>query len=185
MRKAVFLDRDGTINYDAGNARNARQLKLIPRVASAIKKLNRLGYLTIIITNQPVIARGWITPEELETMHRHLQKKLLKGAGAKIDAIFYCPHHPEATLKKYRQKCLCRKPNKGMLTRAIRLFSIDPRKSFMVGDSTRDILAGKRAKLTTILVKTDSGGQDGLFTATPDYTVKNLHEAAALIAHER
>lgn len=178
--KAVFLDRDGTINKEVDVLRDLKQLKILPKAGEAIKAINRLGFLTIIITNQPVIARGWINEKELDRIHAVLIKRLAKK-GAKIDAIYYCPHHPNANLKKYRVKCRCRKPNLGMILQAARKFNIDFKKSFMVGDHTRDILTGKKAKLKTILVKTGYAGKDNYYNVNPDFTVKNLFEAVKII----
>lgn len=178
--KAVFLDRDGTINKEVDVLRDVKQLKLLPGVGQAIKKINQLGFLVIIVTNQPVIARGWLKEKEVDAIHAVLVKRLHKK-GTKIDAVYYCPHHPNANLKKYRLLCRCRKPNIGMIKKAVRKFKIDSRKSFLIGDSTGDILAGKRAKLKTILVKTGYGGKDGKYQVKPDFTVKNLTEAVKII----
>ena len=180
--KAVFLDRDGTINKEVDNLCDVRDLRILPGVAGAIKKLNNLGFLTIIITNQPVVSRGWLTEKEINEIHAVLIKRLGKR-GAKIDAVYFCPHHPDAQVKKYRLHCKCRKPNIGMIQKAVKRFKIDMRKSFMVGDSTRDILAGKRAKLTTILVKTGYKGKDGKYNVKPDFLAKNLNGAVRIIGN--
>lgn len=179
-QKAVFIDRDGTINKEVDVLRDLKQLKVLPKTGEAIKELNRLGFLVIVITNQAVVARGWLTEEEIDHIHGVLIERLSKK-GAKIDAIYYCPHHPEANLKKYRVKCLCRKPNPGMILKAASEFDINFRKSFMVGDNTKDILAGKKVKVKTILVETGYGGKDGNHNAKPDFTAKNLFEAVKII----
>lgn len=179
-QRAVFLDRDGTINREVDVLSDVKDLRLLPQAAEAIRKLNRLGFLVIIITNQPVIARGWLTEKEVDEVHALLLRRL-KNRGAKIDAVYYCPHHPEANLKKYRIRCRCRKPNIGMIKKAIRRFNINYRKSFLVGDSTRDILAGKKAGLTTILVKTGYAGKDGKYEVKSDFTVRNLLDAVRVI----
>lgn len=178
--RAVFLDRDGTINREADNLRDVRDLKLLPNAAKAICLLNKIGLLVIIITNQPVVARGWLTEGEVEAINDILLKRLQKK-GAKIDDVFYCPHHPDASLSKYRQDCDCRKPNIGMIKSAVKKYKINLSKSFLVGDSTRDILTGQRAGLKTVLVKTGYGGKDGIYNAEPDATTKNLLEAAEII----
>jgi D,D-heptose 1,7-bisphosphate phosphatase len=180
MSKVVFLDRDGTINYEVDVLSSVRQLRLIRGVADAIKKINNLGFLVIVITNQAVVARGLITEKELADIHKSLTNRLLKS-GAKLDAIYYCPHHPRANIKKYRKECICRKPNIGMIERAIKDFKIDIKKSFLIGDATGDILTGQRAKLKTILVKTGYAGRDKKFDIHPDFVVKNLNEAVDLI----
>lgn len=179
--RAVFLDRDGVINREVDVLRDVRQLKILPGVGQAIKKINQLGFLAIIITNQPVIARGWLNEKEVDAIHAVLVRRLNKK-GAKIDAIYYCPHHPNANLKKYRLLCQCRKPNIGMIKEAVRQFKIDVKSSFFVGDTTGDILAGKRAKLKTILVRTGYAGQDGKYEVKSDFTAKNLMEAVKIIS---
>ncbi len=178
--KAVFLDRDGTINKEVNLLRNLKQLKILPKAAEAIRKINQLGFLVVVITNQAVVARGWLTEKGVDEIHAVLIKRLAKK-GAKIDAIYYCPHHPEANFKKYRVKCRCRKPNLGMILKAAKKFKINFKKSFMVGDHTRDILTGHRASLKTILVKTGYAGKDGYHDIKPDFTAKNLFEAVKII----
>ncbi|OGZ00136.1 MAG: hypothetical protein A2945_00390 [Candidatus Liptonbacteria bacterium RIFCSPLOWO2_01_FULL_52_25] len=180
-RSAVFLDRDGTIIRQVELLHKVSEVKLLPGVAQAIREFNRLGYVTVIVTNQPVVARGISTPKEVDAIHAFLMGRLKKG-GAKIDAVYFCPHHPEATLKKYRMKCKCRKPEIGMILQAAKKHGIDLKKSFMVGDSTRDTQAGNRAKLKTILVKTGKGGKDvWQFEAKPDFVVKDLNAAVRVI----
>jgi len=178
--RAVFLDRDGTINREVDVLRNVKQLRILPKIAEARKEINHLGFLAIVVTNQPVVARGWRTEEELDEIHAILVRRLGRK-GAKIDAIYYCPHHPEANLKKYRMRCGCRKPNIGMIRKAAKRFKISMKNSFMVGDSTRDILAGKRAGLKTILVKTGFAGLDGRHKVKPDFIAKDLKEAVKII----
>lgn len=179
-RKAVFLDRDGTINVEVDNMRGVEQLRILPYVSDAIKKLNKLGFLVIVVTNQPVIARGWASEKEVEKIHEVLLKRLGKR-GAKLDAIYYCPHHPDANLKKYRLRCRCRKPNIGMLVKAIKQYNISKKGSWMIGDNTRDILTGRKAGLKTILVKTGYAGKDGRYDVKPDFIAKNLSAAVKII----
>jgi len=179
--RAVFLDRDGTINREVDVLRRLSQLKIFPKVAEAIRKLNKIGFLVVVITNQAVVARGWLTEKEIDKIHAVLIKRLAKY-GAKIDAIYYCPHHPSANLKKYRLRCRCRKPNPGMILKAIKKYHIDRKKSFMIGDTTRDTLAGKRAGLKTIIVRTGYGGKDGYHkNVKPDFVAKNLYAAASIV----
>lgn len=180
VHRAVFLDRDGTINKEVDVLRDLKQFKILPRAAEAIKKINQLGFLAIVITNQAVVARGWLTEKEIDHIHAVLIKRLSRK-GAKLDAIYYCPHHPKANLKKYRVKCRCRKPNFGMILKAAKKFKINLEKSFMIGDHTRDILTGHRAGLKTILVKTGYAGKDGHHNVKPDFTAKNLFEAVKII----
>jgi mannose-1-phosphate guanylyltransferase/phosphomannomutase len=180
-RPAVFLDRDGTIIRQVELLHKKSDVKLISGAASAIKAFNDLGYLTVVVTNQPVVARGIIGPKEVDEIHALLIDRLGKQ-GAKIDAIYFCPHHPQANVKKYRMKCKCRKPEIGMILDAAKKYNIDLKKSWMVGDSTRDTLAGNNAKLKTILVKTGHGGEDvWQFEGKPDFVVKDLGAAAKII----
>jgi len=181
MTKAVFLDRDGTINKEVDVLRHIRQLSILPGAGRAIAKLNQLDFLVIVVSNQAVVARGWLTEKGVENINTVLHARL-KKFGASIDAFYFCPHHPNADVKTYRKLCKCRKPNTGMFKKAQKKFGIDMKKSFMVGDNTKDILAGRRAGLTTILVRTGYGGKDGTHVVTPDFIVKNLSEAVMIIA---
>ena len=183
VRKAVFLDRDGTINKEVDNLRRLKDLRILPGAARAIKKINKLGFLAVVITNQPVVSRGWLTEPELDRIHAVLIRRLGRK-GAKLDAIYYCPHHKDAQIRKYRVLCACRKPNIGLILKAAKKFKIDLKKSFMVGDSTRDILAGKKAKMRTILVKTGYAGKDGKYNVKPDFVAKNLMQAAKIIERQ-
>ena len=177
---AVFLDRDGTINREVDVLRNVKQLRILPGAAKAIKLINKMGYLAVIITNQPVVARGWRTEEELDEIHAILIRRLGR-TGAKIDGVYYCPHHPTANIKKYRMRCTCRKPGIAMIRRAARQFNIEMKGSYMIGDSTRDVLTGKRAGVKTILVKTGYAGEDGKYNVKPDFVAKNLLAAVKII----
>ena len=154
-QKAVFLDRDGTINKYNGFVKNPDELELIPGVASAIKKLNEEGYLVIVVTNQPVIARGDTTVEGLTEIHNKMET-LLGNEGAYVDAIYYCPHHPhkgyEGEVPELKIVCNCRKPAPGMLLQAAHDFNIDLSESYMIGDSENDVLAGINAGCNTILI---------------------------------
>jgi D,D-heptose 1,7-bisphosphate phosphatase len=178
--RAVFLDRDGTLNKEVDVLRDLRQLRVLQGVPAAIRVLNKLGYLVVVVTNQPVIARGWLTPKGVEEIHDVLRARL-KRRGAHINAVYYCPHHPSANLKKYRAVCKCRKPATGMIDQAIKDLKITRRGSFMIGDATSDMLAGKKAKLTAILVKTGYAGKDGKYKIKPDFTAKDLQAAVKII----
>jgi len=187
---AVFLDRDGTINEEVGLIINKTQLKLYPGVAKALLQLKKGGALTILITNQPVIARGLVNEEELEEIHLHL-KGLLSQEGAQLDDIFYCPHHPEkhhkeSTNPKYRRECQCRKPKPGMILEAAEKWKIQLNQSYMVGDSNRDIAAGHAAGCSTILVKTGFAGKDKVIpNIRADKTVKKLKDAVTWILRNK
>lgn len=162
-QKAIFLDRDGTINRYVGFLTDINEFKLNDDVAKAIAKINNKGYLAIVITNQPVVARGEISIEELNEIHNKMET-LLGKEGAYINAIYYCPHHPdkgyEGEVKKYKIKCNCRKPKAGMLLQAAKEYNIDLSKSWMIGDSENDIKAGKNAGCSTCLIGSEEYGQN-------------------------
>ena len=154
-QKAVFLDRDGTINKYVGFLRNINDFELIDGVAEAIKKINASGYLAIIVTNQPVIARGEVTFQKLEEIHNKMETEL-GLQGAYLDAIYYCPHHPhkgyEGEVPELKIECDCRKPKPGMLLKAASEYNIDLSQSYMIGDDEIDIKAGLAAGCKSILV---------------------------------
>lgn len=179
-RKAVFLDRDGVINREVHYLRDVRQFRLLPGASRAIKTINALGYAAIVITNQGVIAHGLLTERKLDRIHAAMIRRLARG-GARLDGIYYCPHHPDAKLKKYRILCRCRKPKVGMITRAVKQQGISLQESFIVGDRTEDILAGMRVGLTAIAVETGYGGKDGRYAVRPDFVAKDLPEAVRII----
>ena len=147
-QKAVFLDRDGTLNVYKGFITDIDEFELLPGAAELVKAINRSGYLAIVVTNQPVIARGECTVEELERIHMKLET-LLGEQGAYIDDLFYCPHHPDKGFEgeriEYKIECDCRKPKPGMLLKAAEKYNIDLAESYMVGDDERDMAAGRAA----------------------------------------
>lgn len=155
-QKAIFLDRDGTINKYVGFLTNIKEFNLIEGVAEAIKKINSSEYLVIVVTNQPIIARGDSSIEELEEIHKKLET-LLGEEGAYLNAIYFCPHHPEKGFagerKEYKIECNCRKPKPGMLLEAANNFNIDLTKSWMLGDEEKDVQAGKAAGCKTALIR--------------------------------
>jgi D-glycero-D-manno-heptose 1,7-bisphosphate phosphatase len=157
-QKAIFLDRDGTINKYVGFLRNIDDFELIDGVAEAIKKINSSGYLTIVVTNQPVIARGEVTFEQLNEIHNKMET-LLGESGAYLDGIYFCPHHPhkgyEGEVAELKIDCDCRKPKAGMLFKAAEDFNIDLSKSWIVGDGENDILCGKNAGCHTASIGED------------------------------
>lgn len=158
-QKAVFLDRDGTVNIHRGFITDPSEIELIPHAAEAISTFNRSGYLSILITNQPIIARGDCTTEQLKVIHNKLEY-LLGEKGAYLDAIYYCPHHPdkgyENEVPELKIECNCRKPSPGLLLQAAKDFNIDLSQSYMVGDSERDVLAAKNAGCIPVLLTENS-----------------------------
>ena len=179
-QKAIFLDRDGTINEYVGFLRKEEDFRLIPGVSEAIKKINNSGYLAIVVTNQPVIARGEVTEEELEEIHKKMET-LLGLDGAYIDDIYYCPHHPdkgfEGEIPELKIECDCRKPKTGMLEKAAREHNIDLSSSIMIGDSTLDIKMAENAGMQSILLKTGQKGEDGKYDVSPTLIAEDLNDA--------
>jgi len=178
-RMAVFLDRDGTINPEKGHLRRAEELELFPGVVEAVKRLNRAGIPAIVVTNQPVIARGEASFADVETIHRRLQRLLAEG-GAYVDSIFFCPHHPEwgflGERIELKVACKCRKPGTGMIEEAARRYHLDLKGSWMVGDSGRDMECARKAGLRGILV----GDEE----VAAERRAKDLPEAVEMILRE-
>ena len=185
-RPAVFLDRDGTIIREVEYLRSPRQLRLLPRAAAAICRLNRAGFAVVVTTNQSGIGRGLLTEEELEEVHAVLRSRLGRR-GARIDGIYFCPHHPEAARPEYRRRCRCRKPAAGMLLRAAREFDLDLGRCFAIGDSARDIEAGRRAGCRAVLVRTGYGAEtEARLGRGPgaDYVADDMSDAVEWILQE-
>lgn len=189
----IFLDRDGVLMksphpfYSSNSRYSLDDVVLLDKAAEAVKILNSIGKV-IVITNQSWVARGKITEEELNTVHKRMVKEFVRK-GAWIDAIYYCPHHPETYhqdvpnwARKYRVDCNCRKPKTGLLDQAAKDFSLDLKNCFLIGDGTVDILAGKNAGCKTILVKTGEAGNDGKYDVNPDYICDDIFNAAKLIS---
>ena len=178
-QKAIFLDRDGTINKYVGFLRKEEEFELLPGVAEAIKKINRSGYLAIVVTNQPVIARGEVTYSQLENIHNKMET-LLGMEGAYLDGIYFCPHHPhsgyEGEVKELKIDCDCRKPKPGMLLKAAQDLNIDLSQSYIVGDGENDIKAGKAAGCKTVLLNTECKyyGQDICVARLKDFVDQYL-----------
>jgi len=152
--KAVILDRDGTINRDS-NAKSRifrkEDLEFLAGAITAIRRLNVAGFKVIVATNQAAIGKGLCTERDVRAFHAHMNR-LMRARGAHINRFYYCPHHPDAIRPKYRRVCKCRKPEPGLLKQAIRDFRVDVRRSFMIGDSAKDVEAGTRVGLRTILL---------------------------------
>lgn len=183
-QRAIFIDRDGTINVSKGFISKADDLELIPGSIEAIKAINKSGALAIVITNQPVIARGECSFEELHNIHNKL-KTLLGEKGAFVDDIFYCPHHPdkgfEGEVPELKFDCECRKPKTGMIDEAVKKYNIDLSKSYMVGDSTMDLETARNAGVKSVLVDTGFAGNDGKYDRSCDIEAKNLFDAVEKI----
>jgi D-glycero-D-manno-heptose 1,7-bisphosphate phosphatase len=177
---AVFLDRDGTIIRQVELMHEIGQLRMLPGASKAIRLLNRRGIPVIVVTNQPVVARGVASEQQVRLVHEELERRL-GNVGAHVDGYYFCPHHPNATLPQYREQCACRKPKPGMLFDAARQFGIDLHQSVIIGDTTQDVEMGRRVGIRTILVRTGHGGRDPWqYEVIPDWTATNLLEAVQM-----
>jgi len=194
VNRAVFLDRDGTINEmvyweDFGlidSPMNPDQFRLVPGAGEAIRRLNQLGVKVVVVSNQPGIAKGKMTPQLFEEIRKKM-KGLLRENGARLDAEYYCLHHPEARVSRYRSICNCRKPKPGLILKAAEDLNLELAGSYMVGDGLTDVIAGKAAGCRTILIgkkKCDVCKLMDVQDAKPDMIVANLLEAVIKIERE-
>ena len=176
-RPAVFFDRDGTLTSGEGYITRPDQIALFSEAAAAVKKVNKSGPLAVLITNQPVIARGDCTEADLEKIHARLEM-LLGREGAFLDRIYFCPHHPDSGFagerKDLKIMCSCRKPGTGMIERAQKDMNIDLSRSWMIGDSTVDLQMARKIGVKSILVRTGEKGLDARYPAHADYTADHL-----------
>jgi D-glycero-D-manno-heptose 1,7-bisphosphate phosphatase len=181
--KAVFLDRDGTLVEEAGYLDRLERLVFFPYSVDAVRLLNRAGFVVVIVTNQAGIARGIFKEAFVAEAHRHISARLAAG-GARIDAYYYCPHHPEAVVEAYRRSCDCRKPQSGLFTRAASDLDLALEDSFVVGDRWHDLEAGQRVGARGVLVRTGYGKTEEASPdahVTPSAIVGNVMEAVSWI----
>lgn len=183
--RAVFMDRDGTINEEVGYVNHLERFTLLPRVGQAIRLLNQHEIKTVIITNQSGVARGYFPESLIHQVHQKMEG-LLKGEGAQLDGIYYCPHHPDVGEPPYRQKCQCRKPATGLVEEAVRELNIDLSQSYMIGDRGVDIEFGHKFGAKRILVLTGYGKGEWEYyrdqwKVKPDYVALGLYEAVQWI----
>ena len=183
-RKAIFIDRDGVINKEVGDLRNADEFKLINNVDKAIGMINNSNYLAVVITNQPVVAKGWCSYEELHKIHNKMQTELGYN-NVFLDRIYYCPHHPDrgfdGEIENLKIDCHCRKPKIGLIMKAVSDYNIELDGSFFIGDTTTDIKTADNAGLTSLLVKTGYAGEDNKFKVKPNYVCDDLYSAVKKI----
>lgn len=180
---AVFLDRDGTIIDEVGYLDRPERVALYPFTTVAIRALNRAGFRTILVTNQSGIARGFFDEATVDAVHTHIADRLAEG-GAYLDAYYYCPHHPDGHVAPYAGRCDCRKPARGLVDRAVRELSIDPARSFAVGDRWLDVQLARNVGARGILVRTGYGAVEESrrpADVVVDAVVNNLVEAVAHI----
>nr|WP_297383167.1 HAD-IIIA family hydrolase [uncultured Roseateles sp.] len=186
-RRAVFLDRDGTLNQEVNHLSSAAQLVLLDGAGEAVRRLNRSGTLAVCITNQPVLARGDVTEDGMRAIHARLDQ-LLGEKHAYLDGLYLCPHHPDlgfpGEVASLKIRCDCRKPATGLIDRAVRDMRISRRDSWMIGDTTSDIRAGRDAGLRTILVRSGHAGRDRKYDDAPDYVLPDLAAAVAWVLED-
>ncbi len=187
QQRAVFLDRDGTLNALRGHIRSAQELELLPDAADAVRRLNEAEFRVVLVTNQPVLARGEVDEAGLARIHARLESEL-GMSGAYLDAIHYCPHHPHSgyagEVLELKRECDCRKPATGMVMAAAAALNIDLAQSWMVGDSTADIAMAGAAGLRSVLVDTGEGGRDGKYFAEPTFRAASVGAAVDQILAE-
>lgn len=185
MKRAVFLDRDGTVSEEVGYVNHVGRFRLLPRAAQGIRRINESDYLAVLVTNQAGVARGYFKESLVIAVHERLEE-LLAENGAHLDGIYYCPHHPTAGEPPYRQDCDCRKPKPGMVLAAQRDLNIDVAQSFMVGDKHSDITFAQSVGMQGVLVKTGYGlGEieqwSAEWTEQPDQICEDLLDAVEWI----
>jgi D-glycero-D-manno-heptose 1,7-bisphosphate phosphatase len=188
QRRAVFIDRDGTISEEVGYINHPSRFRLFPFAGEAIKYLNLNDWLAIVVTNQAGVARGYFSEDMINTVHEAMTGAL-DAAGARLDAIYYCAHHPSVGEPPYRFDCDCRKPKPGLINRAAEDFNIDLSESWMVGDRYSDVQLAHNAGVKSMFVMSGYGRgewehQRESWTELPDQTAENLLEAVRLIVAE-
>lgn len=183
-QKAIFLDRDGTLNEHVGHVATSAQLRVLDQAYEALGLINESEYLAIVVTNQPVVARGLCSVDDLALIHRSFETSLGRR-GVYVDAIYACPHHPDGGYPgedaSYKVACACRKPGTALIDQATAAFNIDRSASYFVGDSTVDIQTGINAGLRTVLVETGEAGADGKYAAAPDVRTRDVLTAARYV----
>ena len=180
LKRAVFIDRDGTISDEVGYVNHVSRYRVFPFAAEAVRLLNDAGWLAILVTNQAGVARGYFGEELIGEVHALLAAELRRG-GARLDAVYYCPHHPSVGEPPYRQDCDCRKPRPGLIRRAADELGLDLARSWMVGDRHSDIELARNAGVRSAFVLTGYGRgelehQRGVWRHQPDLVAENLLE---------
>jgi D-glycero-D-manno-heptose 1,7-bisphosphate phosphatase len=179
--RAVILDRDGVLNVETGYLYRTEDLAWIPGAPEAVRALNEAGFVVVVVTNQAGVARGYYTEADVHRLHGFMQARLAE-AGARIDAFYYSPYHPDAAVEAYRRESDCRKPATGLFARAVHDWHIDPARSFVVGDKNTDIEPGRALGMTTLLVETGYGRTEKE-TTRADHVVADLPAAVDRILH--
>ena len=183
-RPAAFLDRDGVLNVDHGYAHRAEQLQWIQGAQESVRLLNQFGYYVLVISNQSGVARGYFDETAVKSFHARMQRELAQH-GARVDAFYYCPHHPNGKIPQYATECNCRKPKPGLIQKAVLKYMIDLTDSWLVGDILNDIEAGNRAGCRTIPI--DNGNETEWKISPlrqPAFVAQSLYEASSFIIRE-
>lgn len=184
MKRAVFLDRDGTLIEEAGYLDRLERLEIYPYSVDAVRLLNRAGFAVVVTTNQSGVARGYFDEAFVAATHDRIASTFAAG-GARIDAFYYCPHHPDAAVAAYRRRCDCRKPQPGLLQRAAGDLDLDLRRSFVVGDRSNDIDAGRAVGAPAVLLRTGYGADAAAATrGAASAVAANLMEAVSWILRQ-
>lgn len=187
LGRAVFLDRDGVLVEDRGNLTSAAAIRVLPGAAAALRELHDAGWALVVVSNQPAVARGLLSPSDVWSLQHAIERELADAGAPPLDAFYFCPHHPHADVPAYRTSCACRKPSAGMIETACDQLGLDPAASVMVGDRPSDIAAGASAGCRTVWVQTGRHTEPpieivGGFTAPPaDHTCDDLQAAARWI----
>jgi len=182
----VFLDRDGTVSHEVGYVNHEDRIRLLPRAAQAVRRLNDAGFPAVLVTNQAGVARGYFEEFLVEKVHQRLIVLLNQQAGAHLDGIYYCPHHPQVGKSPYRQDCDCRKPKPGMLHMASRNLGIELVGSYLVSDHIKDVTMALREGLIGVLVRTGYGKglieyHSSKWEIWPDHVAQDLNQAVSWI----
>jgi D-glycero-D-manno-heptose 1,7-bisphosphate phosphatase len=192
VRPAVFLDRDGVLIDDVDLLVRPEQIRILGGVPEALRALAGAGYALVVVTNQPVVARGVATERDVEAVHDELARRLTRSDAPPLDGVYVCPHHPDATLAGYRTDCDCRKPRPGLLVRAARELDLDLASSYLVGDRPSDIAAGASVGCTTVLVRSGRHAERPIVSSAPlepppvpDHACDDLAAAADWILSRR
>ena len=182
-RRAVFLDRDGTLTRESDWVLRPDDLELLPGAARAVRRLNEAGVLAVLVTNQSAVARGLLDEPGLAAVHARLDREL-ERAGARLDGRYHCPHHAQEGVGALRVECECRKPAPGLLLRAARELAIDLARSWIVGDAARDLEAGLRAGVAGVLVATGKGARERAWTPHAHYAADVDAAVAWILARD-
>ena len=191
MRRAVFLDRDGTLNVEKGYIRDVADIELYPGAAQAVRLLNDAGILAILVTNQTGAARGYYTIEHVHALNSRVAELLMQQAGSRLDGLYYCPHYKDGTVPEFTKDCDCRKPAPGMILQARRdLPDIDLAQSFVIGDKATDITFARNAGCRGILLRTGYGeqvlaGEYQNLEVQPEKVCTDIVEAVAYILSQK